>query len=77
MSPLSLSDDQMDAVMRAAAPLHPVDRGPFLERIAQRLRGVEMIGDGLVARIAREVQREFFKPSVLESTGRLHAGKYR
>jgi hypothetical protein len=67
MSPLSLSDDQMDAVMRAAAPLHPADRSLFLQRIAERLRGVEVLGDGLVARIAREVQREFFRPPDLES----------
>jgi hypothetical protein len=77
MLPLSLSDEQMDAVMRAAAPLHPVDRGPFLERVAERLRGVEVVGDGLVSRIAREVQREFFKAPVLENSGRLAAGKYR
>jgi hypothetical protein len=76
MSPLSLSDDQMDAVMRAAAPLHPADRSAFLERMAERLRGIEVLGDGLVARIAREVQREFFRAPELEPR-RLTAGKYR
>jgi hypothetical protein len=77
MSPLSLSDDQMDAVMRAAAPLHPADRSAFLERMAERLRGVEILGDGLVSRIAREVQREFFRPPDLGNPRRLGAGKYR
>jgi hypothetical protein len=77
MRPIALTDEQLGQVMRAAEVLHPVDRGPFLERLAERLRGIEVLGDGLVARIARETQREFFKPPVLESTGRLHAGKYR
>jgi hypothetical protein len=76
MSPIALTDEQLGHVMRAAEVLHPVDRGPFLERIAQRLRGVEMIGDGLVARIAREVQREFFRPPDLESVRRVSGGKY-
>jgi hypothetical protein len=42
---IALSDDQLDAVMRAAAPLAPADRGRFLEAVAARLRG-RVIGDG-------------------------------
>jgi hypothetical protein len=76
MLPLSLSDEQMDCVMRAAAPLHPVDRSAFLQRIAERLPGVEVVGDGLVSRIAREVQREFFRAPDLESSHRISSGKY-
>jgi hypothetical protein len=58
--PLALSDSQLDAVLRAAAPLQPVDRDAFLVLVAARLRGVEMIGDGVVARVCKEAQREFW-----------------
>jgi hypothetical protein len=58
--PLALSDSQLDAVLRAAAPLQPVDRDAFLVLVAARLRGVGMIGDGVVARVCKEAQREFW-----------------
>jgi hypothetical protein len=32
----------------------------FLVLVAARLRGVEMIGDGVVARVCKEAQREFW-----------------
>ena len=38
MSPIALSDEQLTAVMAAAAPLAPADRGPFLEAVAASLR---------------------------------------
>jgi hypothetical protein len=36
------------AIERAAKLLHPNDRGPFLQRVAELLNGHE-IGDGLVS----------------------------
>jgi hypothetical protein len=77
MRPIALTDEQLGHVMRAAEVLHPVDRGPFLERIAERLRGVEVLGDGLVSRIARETQKEFFRPPDLGNPRRAGVGKYR
>ena len=41
------SDDQMTIVLRGAEPLHPHDHGPYLEAVAELLRGRE-VGDGLV-----------------------------
>jgi hypothetical protein len=71
--PLTLSDSQMDAVMRATAPMQPPDRSAFLNALAHRLRH-EQIGDGTVFRACRELQREFFKPP----TGvEQHAPKHR
>jgi hypothetical protein len=35
--PLSLSDAELDAVMRAVAPLHQMDRSAFLVAVAERL----------------------------------------
>jgi hypothetical protein len=71
--PLALSDQQLDAVMCAAAPLRPADRDPFLILVAQRLNG-HTLGDGLVARVCREVQAEFW--NLLDGV-RTGTGKYR
>jgi hypothetical protein len=37
MPPISLTDVQLDAVMRAAAPLAIADRDPFLRAVAEAL----------------------------------------
>jgi hypothetical protein len=66
MKPIALTDDQLDIITRAATPLHYLDRGPFLETVAERLRGINVLGDGIVARIARETQREFWRTPELE-----------
>ena len=55
MSPIALTDEQLNIVRRAAEPLQPHDRGVFLQnsgRIAERAR----IGDGVVARARAEAQ---------------------
>jgi len=45
--PLSLIDQQLTAVLSAAAPLAPPDRNAFLVAIANVLRGEEQpLGDG-------------------------------
>jgi hypothetical protein len=46
----------LTAIIRAAQPLHPHDRGAFLEKVAPRLNGLQL-GDGFVGRVARERQR--------------------
>jgi len=56
----ALTDAQLAAIQQAAAILHPHDRGPYLEKVAELLNGRE-IGDGLVARAAREAQRQFLR----------------
>ena len=73
MSPIALSDDQLDIVRRAAEPLHPHDRGAYLQVVAELLNGAE-IGDGLVARACREAQRRFLRSSPALDMG---VGKYR
>ena len=57
--PLTLSDAQMDAVMRAA-PLDPDRRSDFLRDVAA-LQGREL-GDGLVGRVCSEMQRRYLVP---------------
>jgi hypothetical protein len=61
--PLALIDQQLDIVQRAAKPLPPRDRGPFLETVAALLAGKEL-GDGVVARAAREAQRRYRDPPI-------------
>ena len=48
-APLSHSDFQMDVIRRAAAPLDPDLRSPFLETVAKLLAGEPEIGDGAQA----------------------------
>lgn len=68
--PLSLSDDQLQAVMRACEALQPIDRDPFLRALANRLRG-EIIGDCSIHRVIRELLRPgagFFRPPAMTHT---------
>jgi hypothetical protein len=61
MSPIRLSDSEIDAVMRAAQPLEPSRRDAFLQQVAAALQG-RQIGPGLVHRICAEAQRAHFDP---------------
>jgi len=72
MPPLALTDDQMTQVFRCAAPLGPADRSDFLRGVAEALAGREL-GDGVVQRVCREVQRRYFTPPINKGH---HAGKY-
>jgi hypothetical protein len=66
--PISLSDAQLDAVMTAAEPLQPSERGKFLEALADALRQQGELGDGALARTVRHViRRSFVRPSSAKS----------
>ena len=60
--PIPLSDVAMATLMQLASPLAVEDRGLFLRDIAARLEDEPVIGDGVVIRIAREMQRRYLKP---------------
>ena len=60
--PLSLTDEQMTALLRAAQPLDRDLREPFLLAVARALQGRELLGDGEVFRTIRETQRQFWHP---------------
>jgi hypothetical protein len=49
-------------------------RGRFLEAVATALQQEQAIGDGVVYRVAMQVQRRFWTPPINEGH---HAGKYR
>ena len=68
MPPLSLSDSQLDTVLRAATPLPPDRRSAFLNTVAESLNGHE-IGDGVVARVCAEQQKRYFDVPDLSGRG--------
>ena len=65
MKPLRLTDSQLDHVMLCARPLAPSARSAFLEDVARALSDHDDIGDGAVARAARDAQRKYFDPPAL------------
>jgi hypothetical protein len=72
--PIALSDEQLDIIRRAAEPLNPHDRGAYLQTVAKLLNGHD-IGDGIVARCAREAQQRYLRtPDLSRFNGR---SKYR
>jgi hypothetical protein len=66
---IRLTDAQLDAVMAAAQPLAPGNRGPFLEAVAMALQGREL-GDGILHRVIAEVQRKFWDPPLVTAGGK-------
>src|SRR5262245_8015278 len=56
MTPLRLTDEQLNQVMRTAAPIPPDRRDEYLRRVADQLRGSEF-GDGEVYRACRAAAR--------------------
>ena len=59
--PISLSDEQMNALFAAAQPLLPRDRSTFLASVAARFSGRTEVGDGELGRAIRELQHDYFK----------------
>jgi hypothetical protein len=57
--PLALTDDELSAVQRATAPIHPGQRDAFLKALASELEQHPIVGPGLVHRLAAELQRRF------------------
>jgi hypothetical protein len=63
------TDDQLNAVMRAAEPLAPDTRGAFLQAAAAALAGQEL-GDGVVYRVIAQVQRKYYDPPIMTAPTR-------
>jgi hypothetical protein len=74
--PLALDDAQITTIMRAARILAPADRDAFLRQVAAVLELQPAIGDGVVARVCREIQQRYWVPPAIDGSGRLGAGKY-
>jgi hypothetical protein len=61
MAPLHLTDEQLQQVMRTAAPIPPELRDEYLRRVANQLRDSEF-GDGQLHRVAHAIVRELMAP---------------
>jgi hypothetical protein len=70
---IAFSEEQLDAITHAAAPLAPVDRQRFFEAVSTALQGRE-IGDGTVYLAIRHAQRQFFAPPALDLPSRPRGG---
>jgi hypothetical protein len=70
VTPIKLSDAELDCVMAAARPLAVEMRDPFLRAVAAALEGSKVIGPGVVARTCAELQRQFFDPPDLSGGSR-------
>jgi hypothetical protein len=77
-TPLQLSDDEMSVLMSLAGPIDQQRRPQFLQEVAQELeakRQAGEIGEGLVHRLARTIQRKYFDPpSLTNATAPVHRG---
>ncbi len=75
MQPLKLSDDEMTALYRAAAPIAPHLRDEFLQAVADALAGQNEIGPGTVYRAIKDTQKRFFDPPI-DTTSTIRHGAY-
>jgi hypothetical protein len=77
LRPISWSDDQLSAVMRASQPLEPYERSAFLSALATLFQGRSEVGDGELFRSIKQLQREHFRPPALEHPPQQLARKVR
>ena len=59
--PIGVTDSQLQMIIGACEPLLPADRDAFLRALAHRLSGEPELGDGVVGRAIRELQRTFWR----------------
>jgi hypothetical protein len=75
---IKLSDDELDAVLRAELPLDPDLHDAFLRGVYAELTLCREIGPGVVYRVAREQQARLFRSPISDQNGvgRAGVGKY-
>ncbi len=59
---LQLSDAQQAAILRAGYALEPPARAALRERVLEKLEAEPELGDGLVFRVCRTLQPQYFTP---------------
>jgi hypothetical protein len=65
---MPLSDQQLDQILTACAPLAPDRRQGFIEQVIAALQTVPVIGDGVLHRVIVEAQRQHFDPPRFATT---------
>jgi hypothetical protein len=73
-APLKLTDSELTTVMAACRPLNTADRDAFLQHVAVALASQPVLGDGVVARICREIFSQHWRAPELDPRGA--GGKY-
>jgi hypothetical protein len=69
VTPFALTEEETAVVLTLAAPLERGKRDAFLAQVASTLAKQPARGPGVVHRIGREVQREFFEPPMMSDAG--------
>jgi hypothetical protein len=72
-TPLQLNDNEMSLLLSLSAPIDQQRRPQFLQEVAQELeakRQAGEVGEGLVHRLARTIQRKYFTPPQLPNAGK-------
>ena len=77
MSPVRLSDAELQAVMNHAQSLPHDLRDPFLRAVAHELSGPDVIGPGTVHRVCKEQQRVFMNGAWPDVSRSRDVSKYR
>jgi hypothetical protein len=75
--PLQLNDDEMSVLMSLAGPIDQQRRPQFLQEVAAELevkRQAGEVGEGLVHRLARAIQRKYWDPPSLPNASPVHRG---
>jgi hypothetical protein len=61
--PISVTDDELAAIMDLATPIPLASRDDYLRSVAHRIeQHTGPVGIGTINAICRDVQREFFRP---------------
>ena len=62
-----LSSDQLETILRAARPLARGDHDAFIADVTEALANCAELGEGVVHRVVRDVQRRYWSPPALGS----------
>jgi hypothetical protein len=78
-TPLQLNDEEMNVLLSLAQPIEQRRRPQFLQEVAAELeakRQVGEVGEGLVHRLARAIQRKYWDPPQISpnATAPVHRG---
>jgi hypothetical protein len=65
---MPLSESQRMLILSLARPLQRQQREEFLARLNAELANLPVVGDGMLYRLAAELQREFLDPPTLSGT---------
>jgi hypothetical protein len=60
--PVKLSDSETSLLLSLSAPIAQERRPEFLRAVVTELEAQQAIGEGVVHRVARTVQRAYFSP---------------